>query len=135
MRERGAGDRIGVFVTDQEPSLSFELGQRIFADFDRTGPATAIHATSDTTAIGLIQAAYQAGLTVPHDLSIVGYDDIDIAPFLIPPLTTVSQTGVEMGKAAAKLLFDMIESDANREEVSDVVLRPSLVVRQSTAPV
>jgi DNA-binding LacI/PurR family transcriptional regulator len=136
MREHGAGDRIQVFITDQEPAPSFELGQRIFAGFEPAAaePVTAIHATSDTTAIGLMQAAFQAGLTIPGRLSMVGYDDIDIAPYTIPPLTTISQTGVEMGRVAARLLFDMIEQDLNRNEVSDVVLAPSLVLRQSTAP-
>ena len=61
-------------------------------------PPTAIFATSDTIAIGLIQAAYQTGVVVPDRLSIVGFDNIDIAAFTIPPLTTVSQSGVEMGR-------------------------------------
>ena len=95
---------------------------------------TAIFATSDTTAIGLMQAAYQSGVSIPTRLSIVGYDDIDLAPFTIPPLTTVSQTGVEMGRAATRLLLDIIDRDLDREDVDDVVLAPSLIVRESTAP-
>jgi hypothetical protein len=90
--------------------------------------------SSDTTAIGLMQAASQAGITIPDRLSMVGYDDIDMAPYTIPPLTTISQTGVEMGRVATELLFRMIDQNLNREEVSDVVLAPMLVVRQSTAP-
>jgi len=136
LRERGAGDRIQVFITDQEPAPSFELGQRIFAAGGGHGgssdPATAVYATSDTTAIGLMQAAFQAGLAIPDRLSIVGYDDIDLAAYTIPPLTTVSQTGVEMGRAAAQLLFEMIERGLEREDVADVVLAPKLVVRRST---
>lgn len=65
---------------------------------------------------------------------LVGYDDIDLAPYTIPPLTTVSQTGVDMGRAAAELLLSMIDQNLHREEVSDVVLAPALVVRRSTAP-
>jgi DNA-binding LacI/PurR family transcriptional regulator len=134
LRERGAGDRVQVFITDQEPAPSYELGKRIF---DRSGGRelpTAIFATSDTTAIGLMQAAFQAGLSMPGDLSIVGYDDIDLAPYTIPPLTTVTQTGVEMGQSAAALLFQMIDKKLDRTETADVVLTPALVVRQSTAP-
>ena len=66
MREHGAGEHIQVFVTDQEPAPSFELGQRIFAGFDTSASATAIFATSDTTAIGLMQAAFQAGVGDPR---------------------------------------------------------------------
>jgi LacI family transcriptional regulator len=133
MREHGAAEHIRVFITDQEPEPAYELGQRIFKDFARD-PATAIYATSDTTAIGLLQAAFQAGIGVPDRLSMVGYDDIDMAPYTIPPLTTISQTGVEMGRTAAELLLAMIDQNLHREEVSDVVLTPALVVRRSTAP-
>ena len=130
MRDHGSGEHIQVFITDQEPAPSFALGQRIFA-----GPRqpTAIYATSDTTAIGLMQAAFQAGRAIPDRLSIVGYDDIDLAAYTIPPLTTITQTGVEMGRRAAQLLFEMIDQKLDREQVPDVVLAPGLVVRQSTA--
>lgn len=133
MRERGGGDRIQVFITDQEPVPALELGRRIFAGFGPSSP-TAIYATSDTTAIGLMQAAFQAGVRIPDRLSIVGFDDIDFAAFTIPPLTTVSQSGLEMGRVAAELLFDMVEKGRIRSEVSDVVLAPSLVIRGSTGP-
>ena len=132
MHRRGAGDRIQVFITDQEPAPAFELGRRMFAGFDERRSPTAIYATSDTTAIGLMQAAFQAAVAIPERLSIIGYDDIDITPFTIPPLTTISQGGMEMGTSAADLLFTMIDENLNREEVSDVVLEPTLVVRQST---
>ena len=133
MRERSAGEHIRVFITDQEPAPAFELGQRIFADFG-ADPATAIYATSDTTAIGLMQAAFQAGVTIPQRLSMVGYDDIDFAAFTNPPLTTISQDGVEMGRIAAQLLFEMVDQGRKRSEVTDVVLDPRLVIRASTAP-
>jgi DNA-binding LacI/PurR family transcriptional regulator len=134
MRDRSAGDRIAVFVTDQDPEPAFELGRRLFIDRAWPDGATAVYATSDTTAIGLMQAAYQAGIEMPRQLSVVGYDDIDLAPFTIPPLTTVSQDGVEMGRAAADMLFRMMEEGRPRSEVSDRVLLPHLIVRGSTAP-
>jgi len=132
MRDRAVGDRIKVYITDQEPQPAFELGMRIFADFDDDAP-TAIYATSDTTAIGLMQAAFQGGVAIPDRVSIVGFDDIDFAAFTIPPLTTISQAGVEMGRTTAELLLDMIDHSRIRSEVSDVVLAPRLVVRGSTA--
>ena len=132
MRDRSVADRIGVFITDQDYAPALELGRRMFKEWtDGHGHATAIYATSDTTAMGLMEAAYEAGIRIPHDLSIVGFDDIDVAAFTIPPLTTVSQNGVEMGRAAATLLFDMIDHGRHRSEVADVVLEPRLVVRRS----
>jgi len=100
----------------------------------RESAAGAVEAASDTIAIGLLQAAFQARVVVPDQLSIVGFDDIDSASFTIPPLTTVSQSGVEMGRTAAHMLLDMIESTDADRAVPDVVVAPSLVVRQSTAP-
>jgi DNA-binding LacI/PurR family transcriptional regulator len=134
MRERSVGDLISVYVTDQDPEPAFELGRRMFRDGAPPGGATAIYATSDTTAMGLMQAAYQVGIAMPGQLSIVGYDDIDLAGFTIPPLTTISQDGVEMGRRAAGLLFETMEGGRARSEVGDVVLTPRLVVRGSTAP-
>jgi DNA-binding LacI/PurR family transcriptional regulator len=130
MRERGVADRIGVFITDQDPGPALELGRRMFSEWDGERP-TALYATSDTTAMGLMEAAYEANIRIPEDLSIVGFDDIDVAAFTIPPLTTISQDGVEMGRVAATLLFDMIDNGRHRSEVADVVLEPRLVVRRS----
>lgn len=134
MRAHGEADRAQVYITDQEPEPALRLGRQIF-DPSRGGHMpTAIYATSDTTAIGLMQAAFQAGIAVPDRLSIVGFDDIDFAAFTIPPLTTVSQTGVEMGRVAAERIFEMVEGDLVGSEVGDIVLTPTLVVRGSTAP-
>jgi LacI family transcriptional regulator len=131
MHERGAGEHARVYVTDQEPQPAYELGDRIFAG--GLGATTAMFVTSDAAAVGIMTAAYQAGVRIPDDLSIVGYDDIDVAAYTIPPLTTVSQAGVDMGEAAAQLLIDMIDGDLDRNVVDDVVLEPTLVVRESSA--
>jgi DNA-binding LacI/PurR family transcriptional regulator len=81
-----------------------------------------------------MQAAHQRGIQIPEQLSIVGYDNIDFCEFTVPPLTTISQDGMRMGEIGANLLMDMIEHGRARDEVDDVVLRPTLIVRQSTAP-
>ena len=81
-----------------------------------------------------MQAAFQAGIAMPDRLSIIGFDDIDFASYTIPPLTTISQSGVEMGRIATEVLLDMIDNARDRSEVDDVVLSPQLVVRGSTAP-
>jgi DNA-binding LacI/PurR family transcriptional regulator len=77
---------------------------------------------------------YGLSVSVPHQVSIVGYDDIDIAAYTTPPLTTISQKGVEMGKEAARLLFRMLGDNLTGGEISDVTLKPELVVRESSAP-
>jgi LacI family transcriptional regulator, repressor for deo operon, udp, cdd, tsx, nupC, and nupG len=133
MADHGISEHAAVHITDQEPGPAYDLGRRLFAD-GAAASATAIYATSDTTALGLMKAAFEAGIAVPDRLSIVGYDDIDLAAYTIPPLTTVSQSGTEMGRLAGELLFDIIARQASREEVDDVVLAPTLVARQSTAP-
>lgn len=133
MAEHGLGERSEVFITDQEPAPALELGRQIFDAARADVLPSAIYATSDTTAIGLMQAAFQAGIAIPHELSIVGFDDIDLAAFTVPPLTTISQQGVEMGRVAAERLFEMVERDLEASEVEDIVLEPRLVVRRSTA--
>ena len=135
MHDHGAGDAIRVYYTTQpDPEPSYRLGRELLATLDRPGRPTAIYAVSDTLAIGLLQAAFQLGVPVPRRLSIVGFDDIDIARFTIPPLTTINQDGEEMGRLAANLILEMISDDRPSPEVEDVIFEPKLVVRQSTAP-
>jgi LacI family transcriptional regulator len=133
MRGHGLRERIDIEATDQETSLAFDLGMRLFARPPDALETTAIYATSDTTAIGLMQAAYRHGIPMPGRLSIVGFDDIDVAAFMIPPLTTVSQEGVRMGREAVELLLAMIEGATPPDAVEDIVISPRLVVRGSTA--
>ena len=133
LRDRGASDRIRVYhVTQPDAAPAYRLGRELFAQFDRPGHPTAIFAASDTIAIGLLQAAFQHGIRVPEQLSIVGFDDVDAATYMVPPLTTVSQRGPEMGEMAAGLILDMIEKQRPIDEVDDIVVTPRLVVRQST---
>jgi DNA-binding LacI/PurR family transcriptional regulator len=133
MRERGAGDHVRREMTDLEPEPSYRVGMRFFRGFYGSDRPTAIYATSDSIAIGLMQAAFQTGISIPQGLSIVGFDDIDFASFAIPPLTTVSQRGLEMGRAAAELVLEMVQEERGGDEVEDIVLTPTLIVRGSTA--
>jgi DNA-binding LacI/PurR family transcriptional regulator len=135
MRQRGQAHLARTYFTTQpDPEPGYRLGRELFAHLDRAGHPTAVYAASDTIAIGLLQAAFQARVVVPDQLSIVGFDDIDIAAFTIPPLTTISQSGAEMGRTSAHLLLDMIEGQVAPPDIEDVVVTPNLVVRQSTAP-
>lgn len=134
MRERGVEDKIRVYLTLQEPQPSLKLGMEIFAGFVNSERPTAIYAASDTIAIGILQAAYQSGIRIPDQVSIVGFDNIEFTEYTVPPLTTVSQRGIEMGQTAANLLIDMIGQQRESSNVDDIVLSPTLVIRQSTAP-
>lgn len=134
MSDRGQAAAVASYQTTQpNPEPSYRLGRELFARAGHDSVPSAIFATSDTIAIGLMQAAYQARIVIPSRLSIVGFDNIDIAAFTIPPLTTVSQSGVEMGRTAATLLLDMVENDRAADQIDDIVLTPTLVVRESTA--
>ncbi|WP_440897032.1 LacI family DNA-binding transcriptional regulator [Amphibacillus sp. Q70] len=91
---------------------------------------TAVFASGDTMAIGAIKAIKEAGLKVPDDISIVGFDDIDLAQHITPALTTIRQNTELMGKRAADLLIDQIND--KDEDFSTVILSVDLIDREST---
>lgn len=101
--------------------------------FDRG--VTGIVCGSDLMALGAIRAARQRGLSIPDDVSVVGYDDSPLIAFTDPPLTTVRQPVTAMAVAAVRALIDEINGQATHR--SEYVFRPELVVRASTgaAPV
>ena len=95
-------------------------------------PPTAVFAASDDIAIGALNAIAEAGLSVPGDVAVVGFDDAQIAPLLRPSLTTIRQDKDALGNAAGTTLVAMIESeDAAPPEL---VLPVELVVRESSGP-
>jgi DNA-binding LacI/PurR family transcriptional regulator len=107
-------------------------GARAFDSFPKgKRRPTAILAMSDMVAIGVMGAAQAAGLVVPGDLSVVGYDDLPMAAWTSPPLTTVRQPIVEKGRVAAGLLIRRLQG---KVVVSPPPLETSLVVRGSTSP-
>jgi LacI family transcriptional regulator len=93
---------------------------------------TAIVAGSDLMAIGILRALTEQGLRVPDDVSLLGFDDVDFCQYTAPPLTTVRQDRVVMGRSAVQLLIAMIEG---RGDVSPLTLPMQLVVRKSTISV
>lgn len=92
---------------------------------------TALFCYNDMTAIGALQALHESGVRVPEDISIVGFDDVPISSVVCPALTTVAQPKEEMGVKAMEMLLALIEG----EERENVVVKPRLVVRSSTARV
>jgi LacI family transcriptional regulator len=99
---------------------------------DQPNRPTAIFAGSDQQAFGVYEAARQRGLRVPEDLSVVGFDELPVARWASPPLTTVRQPLVEMGQTAAQMLGDMIDGTSLR--TNRIELSTELIVRESTAP-
>lgn len=93
-------------------------------------PPTAVFCYNDMTALGALRYLRSRGLRVPEDLSLVGFDDLFLAEYVDPPLTTMRQPMWEMGRAAARMLFDLLEGKAT---VENLEMPAELIVRQSTA--
>lgn len=91
---------------------------------------TAIFALNDLMALGALRAAAEAGCSVPGDLAIVGYDDLELAHFTNPPLTTIAQPKKEIGAQAVRLLIERMSQKSRPP--SRLVLPPELIVRRST---
>ena len=91
---------------------------------------TAIFATSDEMALGAMEKLKQSSLRVPGDVAVIGYDNLKIGAVVEPKLTTVTRPSYRMGLIAARLLFDIIESEAP-EETQQVVLKSKLKIRKS----
>jgi len=97
-------------------------------------PPTAIWAEDDTMALGALAAAFDLNLNVPRDLSIAGYDDVRLAEYLRPALTTVRQPIAKIGERAVEILVGLIHAEEGSGPLPQVLLEPELVVRASCAP-
>ncbi len=138
-----ASNKIGLSILD---SLTVQLGTHPIHDkhsmseygylaakelLERKKGFTAIVAFNDGSAIGAIRALNDAGLQVPRDVSVVGFDDVVQAAYAIPRLTTIRQPLQEMGQLAASTLLEIIHTE--KVFPPEIVLQPELVVRESTA--
>jgi LacI family transcriptional regulator, repressor for deo operon, udp, cdd, tsx, nupC, and nupG len=95
--------------------------------------ATGLLAGSDLMALGAVRAARERGLGVPADVSVVGYDDIPLAPYTDPPLTTLRQPVRAIGAAVATMLSQRL-GGAEVPDHGEYLFRPDLIVRGSTGP-
>jgi DNA-binding LacI/PurR family transcriptional regulator len=93
---------------------------------------TAILAFNDVSALGAIRALFEAGLRVPEDVSVVGFDDIQSAEFQHPGLTTIRQPLRKMGKTAAEVVLRSVRAPFEDRHVPEIVVEPELVIREST---
>jgi LacI family transcriptional regulator, galactose operon repressor len=129
----------------QEAGATLEEGAVVASDFTTAGgyrvglellrsgvKFTALFVQSDMMAIGVLRAAGELGISVPGQLSVVGFDDIELSRFLFPALTTIGMPLRQVGEATAQALFERISRPD--ETPRRVRLRPTLRARESTAP-
>lgn len=94
---------------------------------------SAVVAANDSMALGAYRALHQAGLSVPDDVSVVGFDDILEAAYFTPPLTTVSHDYIQLGAMGFEYLMQLMDDPETR--IEQKLIRPKLIVRDSTSPV
>ncbi len=115
--------------TDSTPAIGYPVGKQLL---ERRRPFTAVFAYNDISAIGAIWAFREAGLRVPENVSVVGFDDIPGAAFANPSLTTVRQPLLRMGQIAAQTVIERIEQRGTYEP--EIAIEPEFVVRESSGP-
>jgi LacI family transcriptional regulator len=106
-----------------------EAGSRLLAMDPRP---SAVFCANDLLALGVLQALFAAGVRVPDDMALIGYDDIEFAAAAAVPLTSVRQPAVRMGRQAAELLLEETGEGADRHQHQRIVFEPELVVRESS---
>ncbi|MFF7547056.1 LacI family DNA-binding transcriptional regulator [Streptomyces canus] len=128
MRSLGLADEIDIVSTSYTQQGGYEGAKELLTRPDRP---TAVFAGADIVAMGVLEALTEAGLSVPDDISVAGYDNTTFAAFGPISLTSVDQAGHEIGSNAARLLLDRI-ADRQKKPVQ-VKLSPTLVPRRTTA--
>lgn len=112
--------------------FDFDSGQAVARRWlDGPGRPTAIVAASDTQALGVLATAAELGLSVPEDLSVVGYDDTHVAAWTVPALTTVRQPLQEMGRLAVHMVLELVRGE--QLDSRHIELATELIVRASTS--
>ncbi|AYC21162.1 Ribose operon repressor [Dickeya dianthicola] len=113
-------------IGDFEFETGFRAMQQLLALPERPD---AVFTSNDAMAVGVYRALYEAGLSIPDDMAVVGYDDIELARYLSPPLTTIHQPKDELGELAIDTLFHRLEHPDAEHNV--LVLTPELIIRDS----
>lgn len=117
-----------VYENDFQPEGGYESMNYILKQ--KTRP-TAVFCGCDMMALGAISAITEKGMQVPQDISVIGYDNIHSSRFFAPPLTTVNQSKVRLGKMALELLFERIQDSDAANQPKVLEFYPELVVRKS----
>ncbi|GAB5471606.1 MAG: ribose operon transcriptional repressor RbsR [Rhodospirillales bacterium] len=128
LREAGQ-DEAALFIVRSDMTLADGAAamRRLLHQAERRPDA--VFCMNDLSAIGALHAAREAGLAVPDDISLIGYDDIEMAAYCAPPLTTVRQPTLDIGRTAADRLIGLVEGAESGSAV--VALPPELIERQS----
>jgi LacI family transcriptional regulator len=145
VRERLIGYRQGLeehhiaydpaLVTTQDSSIDSVFPQIEYLMKGVNRPPTAIFTYNDLQAVAVLRALHDLGYGVPADVSVVGYDDLDFARHLTPPLTSMTQPAYEIGQAGAQILIDRLrQPDDASWTLRQLHFKSELVVRQSTGP-
>lgn len=113
---------------DWTPESGYQAGRFLAANDD----VTAVFVASDEMAFGLLRALHEGGRRVPEDVSVIGVDDIRLAEYCTPALTTIAQPFADLGRAAVASVTARLEE--REDPTTDLVVRPKLVERASTAP-
>jgi GntR family transcriptional regulator, arabinose operon transcriptional repressor len=114
----------GYPTVNREPLMSY---------LTSTNRPTAVFAANDQIAVALYRAAAAVGIRIPEDLSVVGFDNLDMSTHLDPPLTTVAQQFLLIGRQAAQMLLSRIRGEA--APLQQITISPELILRESCAPV
>jgi LacI family repressor for deo operon, udp, cdd, tsx, nupC, and nupG len=118
-----------VIQGDYAIGSGIEAARRMLA----AGPLpSAVFCGNDEMAVGLMWALRQQGVSCPEDISVVGFDDMEIAAYYVPTLTTMRHPREEIGRVATRVLIDMLEGTAAFDHPARITLPSELVVRQST---
>jgi DNA-binding LacI/PurR family transcriptional regulator len=128
IRESGLGSDPTMIIEGDWSATSGHDALMRLAEVDQL--PTAVFAQNDRMAIGVIQAARNLGLIIPKDISVIGVDDMPLASYFDPPLTTMKQDIIQIGKEAAKLLVKTIENPDSPKQIQNITAQ--LVVRNST---
>jgi LacI family transcriptional regulator len=128
---------IGLTVAPQlvvEGDHTMEGGMKALIKLAALRPRpTAILCSNDMTAIGVMREAYDYGLSIPEELSVVGFDDIRLSEFMIPPLTTIQMSQTEIARLAFRALKNEVDREAPAAEGTEYILDTNLLLRKSTA--
>ncbi|MDR3373371.1 MAG: LacI family DNA-binding transcriptional regulator [Ancalomicrobiaceae bacterium] len=128
---RLAGDQLTVLPGDFGLECGFRLVTELIGkQSGRPFPFNGVFAANDMMALGVLKALRRAGVSVPGEVEVLGYDDIEFARLIDPPLSTVAQPALEMGAASAELLLRLINNDKPRRKT--VVMKPRLILRGTT---
>jgi len=126
-------EKYGIEYSDElvgEGDFRIKGGYQVMKKFLKlTEPPTAIFAANDLLALGAMQAIQKKNFRIPDDFSVIGFNDIELASFVYPPLTTIRQPMMEMGALAVKMLIKIIEEGEFNQRKE--VLEPKLIIRES----